>query len=245
MIDITQISTLPPKDLKKKKTKKKTAELLQELQDLQHLMFAQEKHSLLVVLQGMDASGKDGATRKVFGVCNPQGVRVSSFKAPTKEELAHDFLWRVHKKTPAKGMIKIFNRSHYEDILITRVEGWCDDKTAEQRIIAINNFEQLLLDSGTKILKFYLHISEESQRESLQERIDNPKKHWKHNPGDWESAKKWPQYRKVYNEAINKCNVAPWQVIPSDKNWYKEYLIAKSVVETLREMNLEYPKLEA
>src|SRR6186997_2466749 len=167
-IKLSQISTKADKELDKKKTKEKTAKLLEELNELQNLLYAESKHSLLIVIQGMDASGKDGVIRNVFGKLNPQGVTVRSYKAPTAEELSHDFLWRIHHAAPAKGMIQIFNRSHYEDILITRVHGWCDDETAKKRMKAINDFERLLEDhNNTHILKFYLHISAEEQHERL------------------------------------------------------------------------------
>jgi PPK2 family polyphosphate:nucleotide phosphotransferase len=177
---LSEISTRAPKDFSKESIKKKTAEIIGELDDLQNLLYAESKHSLLVILQGMDASGKDGVIKNVLGKLNPQGVTVKSFKAPTAEELSHDFLWRVHLHSPAKGMIQVFNRSQYEDVLITRVHGWCDDETAKKRMEAINDFELLLQNhNNTTILKFYLHISREEQAERLQERMNDPQKEWK------------------------------------------------------------------
>ncbi len=181
-IKLSDIDTRAPEKLDKQATKKKTEEMLGQLDELQNLLFAEAKHSVLIVLQGMDASGKDGAIRNVIGKLNPQGVTVKSFKAPTLEELSHDFLWRVHKYAPAKGMIQVFNRSHYEDILITRVHKWCDNETAKKRMKAINDFEKMLVrHNNTRILKFYLHISADEQLERLTERIRDPKKQWKYN----------------------------------------------------------------
>ena len=244
-IKLSAISTRAPKSFNKEKTKAKTAKLLEELDELQNLLIAESKYSLLVIIQGMDASGKDGALRDVFGSLNPLGVSVSSWKAPTPEELSHDFLWRIHQEAPAKGMIKIFNRSHYEDILITRVHRWCDDATAQKRIKAINDFEQLLTEhNNTKILKFYLHISPQEQQERLKERTHDPRKMWKYNEKDFEEAKLWKQYMKYYEEAFNKCNHIPWTIVPSDQNWYKEYIIAQKVIDTLKALKMQYPGMK-
>lgn len=244
-IQISKISTRAPKGWNKEKTKAKTAALLVELNELQNLLYAEGKHSVLVVIQGMDASGKDGAIRNIFGSLNPQGVLVQSFKAPTSEELAHDFLWRIHKHVPAKGVIQIFNRSHYEDILITRVHKWCDDATAEQRIHAINAFETLLeKHNDTHILKFYLHISPEEQQQRLKERIDDPKKQWKYNEKDFEEAKLWKEYMKMYEICFNRCNEVPWIIVPADQNWYKEYLIASHLYTLLKNLKMRYPGLK-
>jgi PPK2 family polyphosphate:nucleotide phosphotransferase len=241
---LKDISTRAPHDLDKAITKKKTADILDQLDDLQNLLYAESKHAVLVILQGMDASGKDGVIRNVFGKLNPQGVHVHSFKAPTAEELSHDFLWRVHKVVPSKGMIQIFNRSHYEDILVTRVHKIIDDETAKQRIKAINHFEELLTRHGnTSILKFYLHISPEEQRQRLQERIENPMKQWKYNARDFEEAKLWQQYMNVYEEAFEKCNDIQWTIVPADQNWYKEYIIADKLLKTLESLNMQYPGL--
>ena len=244
-IDLSDISTRAPKEFVKDETKKRKQDILSELDELQNLLYASSQYSILVVIQGLDASGKDGAIKNVFGTLNPQGVTVKSFKAPTPEELSHDFLWRVHLATPPKGMIQIFNRSHYEDILITRVHKWCDDETAAKRIDAINNFEQLLQEHcNTIILKFYLHVSKEEQTKRLQERIDDPKKAWKFNPNDAEEAKLWDMYRKMYEECFEKCNRPPWTVVPSDQNWYKEFVIAKTLSDALISLNMKYPALK-
>ncbi len=192
----------------------------------------------------MDSSGKDGATANVFSRCSPAGVGFQAFKKPSDEEFAHDFLWRVHKAAPAKGQIKIFNRSHYEDILIQRVHGWIDEERVTKRINAINAFEELLeFDNNTKVLKFYMHLSHERQGEKLQERIDDPDKNWKHNEGDWEERKLWDKYRECYEDAINRSSI-PWSIVPVDSRWYRDYVIAKKVADTLEGLNMSFPVLE-
>lgn len=244
-IQLHKISTRAPKGLNKDKTKEKTAKLLDELDELQNLLYAQSKYSVLVIIQGMDASGKDGTIRAVFGKLNPQGVIVSSFKAPTPEELSHDFLWRIHEHAPAKGMIQVFNRSHYEDILVTRVHKWCNDKLAKERMKAINDFEELLTrHNATHILKFYLHMSPEEQQIRLQERIKDPKKQWKYNENDFEEAKIWKLYMKMYEDCFQYCHKIPWSIIPSDQHWYKEYLVASALHKLLKGLNMQYPGLK-
>ena len=241
--DLTQLSTHAPKDLDRKDAEKEMEQIHADLIEWQEKLYAENKQSVLVVLQGMDASGKDGLIRRVFSGLNPQGVRVFSFKEPTKDELAHDFLWRIHRRTPARGMVHVFNRSHYEDVLITRVVGLISNATAEQRFAAINNFEQLLQQNGTKVLKFYLHVSEEEQRERLQERIDDPDKQWKYEPGDADKAKQWPAYRGVYEDVFRHTSppTCPWHLVPADQNWYKAYFVAKTLRDTLQTMNPAYP----
>ncbi|MBS1661122.1 MAG: polyphosphate kinase [Bacteroidetes bacterium] len=244
-IKLKDIDTRAPKDWDKQDTKDKLVDILAELDELQNLLFAESKHSLLVIVQGMDASGKDGAVRNVFGKLNPQGVLVKSFKAPTAEELSHDFLWRIHTHAPAKGYIQIFNRSQYEDILITRVHKWIDDDTAQARIKAINRFENLLEQhNSTHILKFYLHISPDEQKKRLEERIHNPAKMWKYNEDDFKEAKLWDDYMKMYEDCFENCNDVPWTIVPSDQNWYKEYIIAKAVRDTLKDLKMQYPGLK-
>ncbi len=219
-------------------------DLTRELGDLQHTMYGEGKHSVLVVFQGMDASGKDGATKKVFRYCSPSGVWAKSFKKPTDEEFDHDFLWRVHKHAPRKGRIQIFNRSHYEDVLIQRVHGWIDEQRVSQRIDAINHFERLLqFDNQTTIVKFYMHISQARQKEKLQERIDVPTKNWKHNPGDWEEAKLWDQYMHAYEDVLNRSEV-PWIIVPSDQRWYRDYFVAEKMVQILKGLNMSLPVLQ-
>jgi PPK2 family polyphosphate:nucleotide phosphotransferase len=244
-IKLGEVSTRAPKDFEKDRTKKNTTEIINELDDLQNLLFAEGKHSVLVILQGMDASGKDGVIRNVFGRLNPQGVTVKSFKAPTPEEISHDFLWRVHTHTPPKGVIQIFNRSHYEDILVTRVHEWCDDETAKKRMKAINDFEQLLEEHNhTHILKFYLHVSPEEQHERLQERLKEPGKMWKYNENDFEEAKKWDNYMSMYEDCFEHCNAIPWTIVPADQNWYKEFVIASQLFNLLKSLNMKYPGLK-
>jgi PPK2 family polyphosphate:nucleotide phosphotransferase len=242
---LKDISTRAPEGWDKKETKDKLEEVLQELDELQNLLFAESKNSLLVILQGMDASGKDGVVRNVFGKLNPQGVLVKSFKTPTAEELSHDFLWRIHAHVPAKGVLQLFNRSHYEDILITRVHKWIDEKTAQKRMKAINDFEQLLEEHNqTHILKFYLHISPEEQRSRLDERIKNPAKRWKYNADDFKEAKLWDDYMEMYEDCFENCREVPWTIVPADQNWYKEYVIALAVRDTLKSLKMEYPGLK-
>jgi PPK2 family polyphosphate:nucleotide phosphotransferase len=244
-IKLKDISTRAPKDWDKEETKAKTTGILQQLDELQNLLFAESKHAVLVVLQGMDASGKDGAIRKVFASLNPQGVRVHSFKVPTAEELSHDFLWRIHAAAPPKGTIQIFNRSHYEDVLVTRVHKLIDDKTAKARMKAINDFEQLLQEhNSTTILKFYLHISPEEQEQRLHERISNPAKQWKYNEKDFEEAKLWNDYRAAYEDCFEHCNDVPWTIVPADQNWYKEYVIAHTLLKALEKLDMKYPGLK-
>lgn len=244
-IRLANISTRAPKELDKQQTKAATQELLQELNELQNLLYAESKHALLVVLQGMDASGKDGTIRHVFGAMNPQGVNVYSFKEPSAEEQKHDFLWRVHKVVPPKGMIQVFNRSHYEDILVTRVHKWCNDKEARKRMKAINDFEQLLQEhNNTHLLKFYLHISPEEQQERLQERLKDPGKQWKYNENDFKEAALWDEYMKMYEDCFEHCNHIPWTIVPSDQNWYKEYVVAKTIRDTLKGLKMQYPGIK-
>ncbi len=242
---LADISTQAPKDFDKVKTREKTALLLDELDELQNLLFAEAKHSVLVIIQGMDASGKDGAIKNVFGTLNPQVVAVRSYKAPTQEELSHDFLWRIHQHAPAKGMIQVFNRSHYEDVLITRVHKWCNDEMAFERMKAINRFEALLSEhNDTQILKFYLHVSPKEQQERLNERIDDPRKQWKYNANDFNEAKLWDDYMKMYEDCFENCNKIPWVIVPADQNWYKEYVIADTLLQTLSSLSMKYPGLK-
>ena len=244
-IILKEISTRAPKGLDKGETKALLEKILLELNDLQNLLFAENKRSVLIIIQGMDASGKDGVIRNVFTSMNPQGVSVQSFKAPTDEELSHDFLWRIHQHAPAKGMIQLFNRSHYEDVLITRVHKWCDDETAHKRMQAINNWEKLIAEhNNTAILKFYLHISPEEQKGRLDERIKDPAKMWKYNEKDYEEAKLWDVYMNMYEDCFENCNDIPWTIVPSDQNWYKEYVIASKLKETLENFKMQYPGIK-
>jgi PPK2 family polyphosphate:nucleotide phosphotransferase len=241
-VSLKEISTRAPKEFEKSKTREKTESILEELDELQNRLFAEHKHSLLVILQGMDASGKDGVIRNVLGNMNPQGVTVKSYKAPTEEELSHDFLWRIHLHTPQKGMIQVFNRSHYEDIIITRVHAWCDDKLAKKRMKAINDFEAILQEhNNTHILKFYLHVSPEEQQQRLNERMKDPAKMWKYNEKDFEEAKLWDRYMEMYEDCFKNCNNPGWTIVPADQNWYKEYIIASALRDALKSMKMQYP----
>jgi PPK2 family polyphosphate:nucleotide phosphotransferase len=227
----------------KEETKAETEKILEKIGELQYKMYAQCKYSLLVVLQGIDASGKDGLTKGLLKYCNPVGVRVHSFKKPTEEEMSHDFLWRVHKVTPAKGELMVFIRSHYEDILVPSVEKYIPEEIIEKRYNLINNFEAQVEHSDTRILKFFLHVSPEAQKERLMERIEEEKKHWKHKDGDWDTREKFGEYMKVYERILNNCNEVPWHIVPSDKNWQKLYSVAEAVLKQLKKLDLEWPGL--
>ena len=241
---LNNIDSSPPNHLKKKEIKRELKQLKEKMIAFQKKMNAQGKYSLLLVFQGMDASGKDGATRRVLEGVNPSGIKVKSYKKPTDEEFAHDFLWRVHQHTPAKGMIQVFNRSHYEDILVPSVMGYIPKEEIEKRYELINSFEKLLELNGTKVLKFYLHVSKEEQLVRLQERIDNPEKHFKHKDGDWETRENWDSYMGVYQSLFDKCNDIPWHIIPSDENWYKTKLITEKIIAAFESMDLEWPELK-
>ncbi len=244
MIELANISTRAPEQFTKQETKRETQQMAKQIGDLLRILVANKKENLLVVLQGMDASGKDGATRETFKFCSPTGVSAVSYKKPTDVEFAHDFLWRIHKNTPRKGQIMVFNRSHYEEVLIQRVHKWVTMDRVEKRMEFINNFEALLeAENDTIVLKFYLHLSYEKQGEKLQERIDDPRKNYKHNPGDWEERKLWAQYREAYEYAINNSDI-PWTIIPADQRWYRNYCVAKKVLEVLQGLNLTYPTIQ-
>jgi PPK2 family polyphosphate:nucleotide phosphotransferase len=210
--------------------------LFEELGDLQELSYAAGNEALLVVLQGMDTSGKDGTIRHVFDAVNPQGVYVASFKVPTPLELAHDFLWRVHKETPAKGMFGIFNRSHYEAVLVERVKNLVPDAVWSERYQQINDFERLLTSSGTIVVKVFLHISKGEQKERLLAREEDPEKAWKLSAGDWVERQSWADYQAAYQDVLNRCSTpnAPWYVVPADRKWYRDLLVGQVLVETLR-----------
>lgn len=245
--DLTQLPTRAPAGFHKSDTEQKLKQIKQELVDWQTRLYAENRRSVLIILQGMDASGKDGLIRRVFSGLNPQGVEVHSFKEPSKEELAHDFLWRIHQRTPPKGMIHVFNRSHYEDVLITRVLDLVDGAEARRRFARINDFEKLLQQAGTTVLKFYLHVSEEEQRARLLERVQDPTKHWKYEAGDEDKARQWPEYRAVYEDVFSHCNPdsCPWHIVPADQNWYKAYVVAAALRDALAEMQPDYPASKA
>lgn len=233
-------------DSDKESAQKEIKSLQAELQELQERLYAEGKQSLLIVLQAMDTGGKDGTIKKVFEGINPQGVQVTSFKAPTPEELAHDFLWRVHHHTPPKGYIGIFNRSHYEDVLVVRVNNLVPATVWKQYYQHINHFERLLADSGTRILKFYLHISKDEQKKRLQSRLDTPEKNWKFSSGDLPVREQWNEYMKAYETVLERCNTdyAPWYVIPANRKWYRDLVVIRTIVAALKDMNPAYPPPE-
>lgn len=242
MINLAKIATAPPAGTDKGDIKDLTEKYVERIGELNEILRAQEKHSLLIILQGMDGSGKDGAVKNVFKDCTPFNLSVHAFKKPTEIEFGHDFLWRVHQQVPSKGEIKVFNRSHYEDILVQRVHGWVDEERVKKRMEAINAFEELLqFDNGTTVLKFCLHISKTEQEKQLQERLDEPEKHWKHNDGDWKEREHWDEYMRCYSDAINWSRI-PWTIVPVDERWYRDYVIAKKVCETMENLDLAYPK---
>lgn len=212
----------------------------------QNAFYADGRRALLCVFQAMDAGGKDGTVRKVFGPVNPAGIRVTSFKKPTETELAHDYLWRVHKAVPERGMIGIFNRSHYEDVLVVRVFGLAPMAAIQQRYDQINAFEKHLAENGVVILKFFLHISPDEQLERFKERLEDPRKHWKFNPGDIEVRKRWAQFADAHEIAIKRCSTehAPWFVIPANRNWYRNALVGHIVARTIEAIDPQYPSLD-
>jgi PPK2 family polyphosphate:nucleotide phosphotransferase len=226
------------------------AELAEPLSDLQERLFAEGRSGgtrrILLVLQGMDTSGKGGTMRHAVGLFDPQGVRIKAFKAPTEEELRHDFLWRVRRAVPEAGLVGIFDRSHYEDVLIGRVRKLVSDSEIEARYEAINQFEQELVAGGTTVVKAMLHISPDEQKERLLARLDDPTKHWKFNPGDVDERALWSDYEAAYETAIERCNSkgAPWLVVPADRKWYRNWAIASVLRETLENLDLEWPKAD-
>lgn len=230
----------------KKVGKQHLKQLNKELETLQELLYAEGKHKVLIVLQAMDTGGKDGTIRHVFEGVNPQGVKVASFKAPTRKELAHDYLWRIHKHTPGKGEIVIFNRSHYEDVLVVRVHELVPETVWSKRYQHIVDFEKMLADEGTTILKFYLHINKEEQKERLQARLDEPHKNWKFSLGDLEERKLWDDYTAAFEAALEKTSTetAPWYVIPANRKWYRNLLISSIIIEKLKSLKMAYPEAE-
>lgn len=223
-----------------------TAKNVRAIQELQYRMFVEEKQSMLIVLQAPDAAGKDGLIRKVLGQMNPQGCRTYPFKVPSKKELSHDFLWRIHQATPAKGKVSIFNRSHYEDVLAVRVLDLVPKSVWKERYQLINDFERNLIANGTKVIKFYLHISPEEQLERFKKRLDNPAKHWKLNPGDYQSRSLWDDYGKAYEDAFENCSTkdAPWYAIPADHKWYRDAAVSSIVLDAMKDMDPQFPKVD-
>ena len=223
--------------------KEETEKLIAKVSRLQERLYANGNRALLIVLQGMDTSGKDGTISHVMSGVNPQGCKVVAFKSPSKDELAHDFLWRVHHEVPPRGFIGIFNRSHYEDVLITRVHGWVSDKVAKRRFNQIKEFEEMLEENGTAILKFFLHISKQEQKARLKERIQDPEKRWKWNSGDLEERKLWDDYMKAFEDVISATSTktAPWYIVPANRKWYRNLVVADRVVDALEGMRLKTP----
>ena len=241
------LSEWDPGDSGKFRSKDDVAEAVdantRRMADLQYLLYAEGKRALLVVLQAMDAGGKDGVIRHVMGHLNPQGCAVISFKVPTAEELAHDFLWRIHKAVPAKGTIGVFNRSHYEDVLVVRVHNLAPKDVWSRRYEQINEFERALAEGGVHLLKFYLYISPEEQLARLKERIRDPRKHWKLNPADFEERKFWGQYQQAYEAALSGCSTeyAPWFIVPADRKWYRDLVVSQIVADTLESLGMKFP----
>ena len=231
----------------KKAGEKITAGLNTELEALQELLYAENKHKVLIVLQAMDTGGKDGAIRHVFDGVNPQGVKVASFKVPTPEEAAHDYLWRIHKQTPGKGEITIFNRSHYEDVLVVRVHNFVPPEVWEKRYAQIAAFEKQLAEEGTTILKFYLHIDLAEQKERLQARLDEPDKRWKFSTGDLKERKLWDEYTAAYEAVLSKTSksYAPWYIVPANRKWFRNLVISQVIVDTLRGLDMQFPQPES
>lgn len=245
----TRLKDLDPDERGEFKSKEeaeaKMEKLKKRLAELQDILFAQKKHSLLVILQGMDSSGKDGTVKHIFSGINPQGFTVTSFKKPSLEEEAHDFLWRVHMKTPPKGYIAAFNRSHYEDVLVPRVHGSLKKEDAKRRFRYIRQFEEMLAEEGTTVIKLFLHISKEKQLEKIQERLDDPAKHWKFDASDLQEREFWDDYQQAYEDVFEESSIekAPWYWIPANHRWYRNYLALAIVVKTLEGLDLSYPKL--
>lgn len=243
-----KLSHYDPDDTGKYKNKAQAEAKLeshrQRLFELQELLYAEDKRALLVVLQGMDGAGKDGTIRHIFTGVNPQGCQVTSFKVPSDEELQHDFLWRVHKAAPRRGMIGIFNRSHYEDVLVVRVHQKLSKKEVERRFEEINNFERELADNHTHILKFFLHISKDEQKSRLQARLDHPQKYWKVSPSDLTERQYWDDYVEAYEDALSNCSTkhAPWYIVPANHKWYRNVAISEILLDVLEDFKMKYPK---
>lgn len=230
----------------KEDSEKPLGKLLGELHELQKLLYAQNKHKILVVIQAMDTGGKDGCVKNVFSSVDPQGIHVQPFKKPNEEELAHDFLWRVHAETPRNGQIVIFNRSHYEDIIAVKVKKIFPEKVWKQRIRHVVEFERMLAEEGTTIVKIYLHISKNEQKERLESRLENPDKHWKFNPDDLKDRALWPEFMDTYEDILGKTSTeyAPWYVVPADRKWYRNLVVASIMVDTLKKLDMKYPEID-
>lgn len=239
--DLPTDDTGPFKD--KHDARRPTEENLKKLDKLQEVLYAQAKHALLIVFQAMDGGGKDGAIEHVFSGVNPQGCTVASFKVPTPLESGHDFLWRIHEAAPAKGMIGIFNRSHYESVLVERVKDITPQKIWSKRYDHINNFERMLADEGTTIIKFFLHISWDEQKRRMEKRLADPTKNWKFSAADLKERKRWDDYMEAYQDALRKCSTeyAPWYVVPADHKWFRNWVISDTIIRTLESLDLQFP----
>jgi len=244
-ISLTDYKTDDTADYKKADAIAELEELRADLNTLQQLLYAEGNHGLLVVLQGMDTSGKDGVCRRVASAFNPQGVQITSFKVPTSEELSHDFLWRIHKAAPRRGMIGIFNRSQYEDVLVVRVESLVPERVWKQRYELINDFEEALHDTGITVVKFFLHLSKDEQKARLEDRLTDPTECWKFNVADLKTRAKWDEYVSAYEDVLNKCSTkrAPWYIVPADKKWFRDLLVSRILKEKLTALELEWPPL--
>jgi len=253
-VDLAAIDTgaTPKAPGDKETTKDAAAQMGEQLSALQERLFARGRvnadsaRRVLVILQGMDTAGKGGVVRHTFGLLDPQGVQLAAFKAPTKEELSHDFLWRIRRELPDAGMIGVFDRSHYEDVLVARVDELVEPEVWRRRYDRINRFEAELAASGTVIVKFFLHISPKVQQERLVARLDDPEKHWKFDPSDIAARAKWGDYQQAYTDVLERCNpdIAPWYVIPADHKWYRNWAVAQILLETLRSMNITWPAVD-
>ena len=243
-VHLRNIDTARKGKYDKKKALDKVEELRQKMGDLQQRLFAERKRSLLIILQGLDAAGKDGVIKHVIGSMNPDGCHVANFKEPNQEELAHDFLWRIEAQTPKKGEVTIFNRSHYEDVLIVRVHNLVPKDVWSQRFEQINSFERIHVENGTHILKFFLHISKEEQLRRFEQRLDDPAKRWKISEADYAEREYWDDYLRAYEDAIEKCNSddAPWFVIPADHKWFRDLAISEIIVAALESMKIQVPE---
>ena len=240
---LKKTSTLPPKGVTKRELNAKMFGLHKKLFGLQNVLYAEGKHPILILLQGMDTSGKDGTIRHVFSCVNPMGCNVKSFKSPTEEELKHDYMWRINPHLPEKGMIQIFNRSYYEDILMPSIQNTISKKIIEERYDFINCFEKHLQSSGVILLKFFLHISKNEQAKRIEARKKDPNKKWKYNQLDDQSARNWGAYQAVYEKIIEKCSAdIPWIIVPSDRKWFRNYFVAETIVKQLQNLKMKFPQ---
>jgi PPK2 family polyphosphate:nucleotide phosphotransferase len=243
-VDLGQWKTDDAEGVDRAEAERRLAENIVALQKLQHTLYAEHQRSVLIVLQAMDAAGKDSTIRRVLGPLNPQGVQVKSFKRPTPDELARDFLWRIHLHTPRKGHIQVFNRSHYEDVLVVRVDGLVPESVWSRRYAIINEFEHALAQAGTVIVKIYLHLSKDVQKSKLIERLEQPHKRWKFEPADFETRRKWDDYMRAYEDALSNCSTthALWYIVPTDRQWHRMLVVSEILRSTLEQMDPKFPE---